>query len=159
LQSDLPPDFRPANPYAARDIQDAALIDRDQLTQLTVVATILLTMAMLSLATGVVSIGFNLALGIGFEAPPNLEGAARTGYVIGQVGAIVIQLAVQIVVIMGAIAMIRRRNIALAWGAVIGSLIPLCGPCAGLSIPAAIWALILLRKPGVQLAFRLETAE
>lgn len=153
MQSNPPPGFGPANPYAAREIHDASAADQDQLTQLTVVATILLTMAMLTLAMGLVSLAANIVLGLGFQAPPNLEGAARTGYMIGQIGGAVLQLIIQIVVIAGAVAMIRRRNIGLAWAAVIGSLVPICGPCIGFSIPAAVWGLILLRRSAVQQAF------
>ena len=145
---------RTANPYAAGHMYDPAAGSADLLTQLTVVASILLAMAMLTLTMGIFSLAFNLLMGLGFEPPPNIEGeAARTGYMIGQFGVMIIQWVFQVVVILGGIAMIRRKGLSISRAASICSLVPLCGPCAGLSIPFAIWALVLLSKPVVKASY------
>jgi hypothetical protein len=142
-----------SNPYAASELSDPSLVDSGEIKQLTVVATVLLTMAMLTLAMCIVGLGFNLALGLGFAPPPNLDGPARIGYSVGQIGGIVVQIVCQCVAILGAVAMIRRRHIAHAWAGAICSLVPICGPCIGLSIPFGIWAMVLLRRPSVRAAF------
>jgi len=142
-----------SNPYAARPIDDFEMIDEGDLKGLTIVATILMAMAMLTLAMSVGSVAFNLAMGIGFAPPPELDGPGLIGFRVGQIGGIVVQLGCQIVTVVGAIAMIRRKYIGHAWAGAVCSLVPICGPCIGFSIPLAIWAILLLRKPSVKAAF------
>lgn len=55
--------------------------------------------------------------------------------------------------IAGTVAMLRLRSKSLAWTACVIGLVPLFGPCMGLTIPLAIWCLVLLRRPGVGASF------
>jgi hypothetical protein len=57
------------------------------------------------------------------------------------------------VFIAGAIAMLRLRPKWLAWAGVVLGLIPVFGPCMGLTIPIAIWCLVLMRRPDVNASF------
>jgi hypothetical protein len=51
--------------------------------------------------------------------------------------------------IAGNIAMLRMRPKWLVWTGCLIGLIPLFGPCMGLTIPVAIWTLVLLSRPDV----------
>jgi hypothetical protein len=53
----------------------------------------------------------------------------------------------------GAIAMIRYRPKWLAWTGAVVALVPLFGPCLGLSIPLGIWAILALRSSDVNARF------
>ena len=64
-----------------------------------------------------------------------------------------LMLLVNVVFIAGAIAMLRMRPKWLAWTGCILGLVPMFGPCMGLTIPLAIWCLILLRRPNVDAQF------
>ena len=147
-------DGSPLNPYQACQSSDLSLTGDRDLSNLTVVATILLSMAMLTLAVFAGSLAFNLALGIGFDVPPGFDGAKLIGFRMGQIGSVVVPLFCQLLTVVGAIAMIRRKQAGLAWAGAVAAIIPLCGPCFGLSIPFAIWAMVLLQRPAVAAVFR-----
>ncbi len=53
----------------------------------------------------------------------------------------------------GAVAMMRLKWKGLAWTGCILGLLPVFGPCFGLTIPIAIWVLVLLRRPEVDARF------
>jgi hypothetical protein len=53
----------------------------------------------------------------------------------------------------GAVAMLRQRPKWLAWTAAVLGLVPVMGPCFGLTLPVAIWAIMLLRRPDVNAQF------
>lgn len=53
----------------------------------------------------------------------------------------------------GAIAMMRLKWKALAWTGCIIGMLPMFGPCFGMTLPLAIWALILLRRSEVNASF------
>lgn len=55
--------------------------------------------------------------------------------------------------IAGAVAMLTHRLKWLAWTGCVLALIPMFGPCYGLTIPIAVWCVILLRRPEVNAAF------
>ena len=55
--------------------------------------------------------------------------------------------------IAGAIAMQRLRPKWLAWTGCILGLVPLFGPCGGLTMPLAIWCLFVLRRPEIDARF------
>jgi len=147
-------DGSPFNPYEARQSMAPGAAVDSNLSNLTIVATILLAMAMLTLAVFVGSLVFNLALGIGFDAPPGFEGAQLIGFRFGQIGSILVPVLCQLLAILGSIAMIRRKQIGTAWTGAVSATFPLCGPCFGLSIPFAIWAIVLLQRPSVAASFR-----
>jgi hypothetical protein len=79
--------------------------------------------------------------------------AERAGYVVGTVvgyGGAALTLVVAPVIILGGVAMVRRKNLTLARSAAILTLIPLTSCCFIAGIPMGIWALQSLRKPGVE---------
>ena len=53
----------------------------------------------------------------------------------------------------GAVAMMTLKWKWLAWAGCIVGMLPLFGPCFGLTIPIAIWVLVLLRRPEVDVRF------
>ena len=53
----------------------------------------------------------------------------------------------------GAVSMLRQRSRWLAWTAAVLGLVPIVGPCFGLTLPIAIWAIMLLRRPDVNAQF------
>lgn len=53
----------------------------------------------------------------------------------------------------GAIAMMRLKWKVLAWTGCIVGMLPMFGPCFGLTLPLAIWVLVLLRRPNVDARF------
>jgi hypothetical protein len=59
-----------------------------------------------------------------------------------------------LVSIAAAIAMLRMQPKWLAWTGAILALVPMFGPCMGLTIPLGIWALVILRRPEVNASFR-----
>lgn len=65
----------------------------------------------------------------------------------------VLMLLANALFIPGAVAMLRMRPKWLAWTGCILGLVPMFGPCMGLTIPLAIWCLILLRRPDVDAQF------
>jgi hypothetical protein len=64
-----------------------------------------------------------------------------------------LMVVVNVIFIAGAVAMIRRRPKWLAWTGCILGLLPIFGPCMGLTIPLGIWCLVLLRRPEVDASF------
>lgn len=141
------------NPYEVRSGADLQQQSADDLRKLTIVGTILLSMAMMTLALYLGGLAFNLAMGVGFEPPPGFEQGNQLAFRIGQIGSTVLGVLFQALVIAGSVAMLARKWLALAWtGAIIG-LVPFCGPCVGLAIPFAIWSMVLLQRPTVLAAF------
>lgn len=65
----------------------------------------------------------------------------------------VVMLLLNAVIAYGAFKMRRLENYRLAQLAAVLAMIPLCGPCYVLGIPAGIWALIFLARPEVREAF------
>jgi hypothetical protein len=59
-----------------------------------------------------------------------------------------------VVCIAAAVAMLRMKSKWLAWTGTILSLLPLFGPCLGLTIPLGIWLLLLLRRRDVDASFQ-----
>jgi hypothetical protein len=55
--------------------------------------------------------------------------------------------------IAGSIAMLRLRPKWLAWTGCILGLVPLFGPCGGLTMPLAIWCLLVLRRHEIDARF------
>ena len=65
-----------------------------------------------------------------------------------------VMLLTSIISAAGTISMLRMRTKWLAWTACILALVPMFGPCMGLTIPLGIWALVILRRPEVDASFR-----
>ncbi len=79
--------------------------------------------------------------------------AALAGVYIGMV-VDVLAMICQIVVIVGAVSMLKGQSYASAMAASVISVIPCLSACCVLGIPFGIWALVVLNDPGVKTAFR-----
>jgi hypothetical protein len=79
----------------------------------------------------------------------NFDPMIRTTTLVGYCLMVVANL----VFIAGAIAMLRLGPKWLAWTGCILGLVPVFGPCFGLTIPIAIWCLVVLRRPEVNAKF------
>jgi hypothetical protein len=55
--------------------------------------------------------------------------------------------------LVGAISMLKRKRYNMAVIGAICMLVPLLGPCFGLTLPVGIWSLVLLRRKSVREAF------
>ncbi len=53
----------------------------------------------------------------------------------------------------GAVSMLQRRRYAMSVAAACCMMIPVLGPCFGLTLPIGIWVLVLLRRQQIQEAF------
>jgi len=123
-------------------------------TQLTVVGCILLSMGIITLGLALIGMISNAVDGKLVDQPPEgMPPGQQVGFTIGnlagQAGLVVFQL----IASCGGLCMITRKVYPLAIAGAAVSLIPLCGPCLGLSIPFGIWALILLLRPEIKFAF------
>lgn len=86
------------------------------------------------------------------DQPGAAEGA-MIGAWIGA-GVDVIAVICQVVVIMGAVGMLKMKNHGLAKTACIISLVPCISACCVVGIPFGIWGLVVLNDPVVKSAFR-----
>lgn len=150
---------RESNPYEARHaptLPPPSLppTRENDLANLTIVATILLPMAMVTIVLYCNSIALNAPVDMGFDIPRGNDQDNMISFRVGRFGSIALPLICQLLTIAGSIAMLARRKIRVAWVGAIVSMIPFCGPCFGLSIPLAIWAMVLLQRPAVVAAFR-----
>jgi len=66
----------------------------------------------------------------------------------------VIGLAANALIIYGAISMLNVQRYGLAMTAAILTMLPITSPCCLIGLPAGIWALVVLTRPGVSEAFR-----
>jgi hypothetical protein len=73
---------------------------------------------------------------------------------VGEVFGFFFMALLAVATIAGAISMINRQSKQNAWAGAIVALIPVCGPCYGLLIPFAIWAIIVLCRSDVRASFR-----
>ncbi len=75
--------------------------------------------------------------------------------IISRIVGSVIGICVHGVIISGCSSMMQRRNIGMAWAAMILGVIPcFCSPCLILGIPFGIWGMVVLSKPEVSSSFR-----
>ena len=118
---------------------------------LMVPAIILLVLASLSVLGGIVQIVQVAANGI--PEQPNQDAAEAAGFMVGFWGAVILIPVINLLIIAGSIAMMRRSAYPLAMTAAIAAIIPFCGPCVVVGIPFGIWALVLLSKPEVKASF------
>lgn len=145
------------NPYEVRQTAELQATSENDLKNLTIAATILLSMSMLTFTLYIGSIAINLVMGIGFEPPPGFNRNNLIAFRIGQFGSVVLPFVCQVMTIFGSVAMIARKQLGLAWAGAVTGIVPVCGPCLGLSIPFAIWAMILLKRPAVVASFRVDS--
>jgi hypothetical protein len=65
-----------------------------------------------------------------------------------------VQLGVSLVMLVGAINMLKLRNRGLAMAGAILGMIPVISPCCILGLPFGIWSVTVMNDPEVQRAFR-----
>ncbi|MCA9053295.1 MAG: hypothetical protein KDA75_05625 [Planctomycetaceae bacterium] len=117
-------------------------------------AICLIVVAGLSIAFRIVDVGL-VATGVAvfpqFGQGPNQAnaGARQVGAIIGGV----VGVAFNVVVLLGAIKMLKLDSLAMARTSAIISVIPCCSPCLILGIPFGIWALVVLNDPDVRDSF------
>ena len=145
----------PSNPYAFQQNQGQMPPDNSGTkTQLTVVGCILLTMAVITMGLVLIGMAGNAMNGkLMGDPPPGMPDDQKLGFQIGNIAGQVAMIAFQAIASCGALCMILRKTYPLAVAGAVVSLIPLCGPCLGLSIPFGIWALVLLLRPEIKSAF------
>lgn len=109
------------NPYEVRQSANLQTTGEADLKNLTIVATILLSLSMLTFALDAGGIALNLVMGIGFSPPPGFDQNNMVAFRLGQIGSIVLPFVCQLMTIFGSVAMIARKQLGLAWaGAVSG---------------------------------------
>jgi hypothetical protein len=98
-----------------------------------------------------------LVLSVGTSAPPDAGQAAQPADEAGRQQARIIFAVhggLSAFVLFAGIQMFRLRQYGVARVGSILSVLPLLGPCCGLSIPFGIWGVVVLGKPEVRAAFR-----
>ena len=83
------------------------------------------------------------------DLDPSEQTSIRVGYILS----ITLMPLMNLVVVVGALSMIRLKGYRRAYAAAIFSVIPICSPCYLLGIPFGIWALILLNRQEVKHRF------
>ena len=86
--------------------------------------------------------------GPGFQAPANE--AERAGRMVGALGASVVFIVMNTIVIVGAYNLHYLKKRWMAMTAAIICCIPCCSPCVILGIPFGIWALVLLNSQEIK---------
>ncbi|NND99744.1 MAG: hypothetical protein HKN47_20690 [Pirellulaceae bacterium] len=114
-------------------------------------AIFLIVFASLTVFGGVVQLAQVATNGV--PQPANQDPAQAAGFTIGFWSSAILIPVMNLVVVAGGIAMLRRKAYALAMSGAICGVVPICGPCLVLGIPFAIWALVLLNKPEVKASF------
>ena len=120
-------------------------------------ATALLVTACIGILIGVVFMGFGvieLFAGPAFAPQPQQDFffiEANAGFSIGRG---LLELAMSILVFIGALKMKRLESYSFSMASAILALIPCTSPCCLLGIPFGIWALVVLSDGNVKMAFR-----
>ena len=128
-----------ANPYALGASTASTTTDPSSLSVPTWIA----------IACCIVSLGFwMLALIVSLpyghpNAPPLIE-------IVGFAGSFMVLPALGLA---GGVSMLRRKHYALCLVSASGMMVPLLGPCFGLTLPLGIWLFVLLRSRAVRGAF------
>lgn len=143
------------NPYASPGKLDAdssvdpQTVVRGPATALIVVSIICLVVIALSLLFN----GFLLLRGTAGRLPQPSVGVSKEMQVVVRMLWCCMILAVNTVILIGAVRMQRLQSYTWAKVAAILAVIPCVGPCYLLGIPFGIWALVVLGKPEVRQAF------
>lgn len=131
------------NPYASSALRESTSAKRDPLFA---PAMVLLVGSMLWFLMVVCVVGLQMfAVGALASLPPEQALGELVGYLL--------MTLMPVATIAGAISMIKRQSKQTAWAGAIVALIPVCGPCYGLLIPFAIWAMIVMRRNEVSAQF------
>jgi len=119
-------------------------------TQMTIIGWTMIVLSSLWMVYVIVNIVFSLSTGYGAEPPPGGTKEQAVGYAVGRMLGMFGPIFFQIGAFAGGVAFIKKQGYPLAWVGTICCMIPLCGPCCGLSIPVGIWAIVLLFQPNVR---------
>ncbi|MEJ7593461.1 MAG: hypothetical protein WKF77_18115 [Planctomycetaceae bacterium] len=148
------------NPYAAPVSagKGGSRISRaEALSKTNLCAIFLYIMASLSVLMHLVNAVLTIAnpggiAGPGMRAPANE--AERIAQLAGSMGASVLLVVMNILVIVGAYHLQNLKKFPLAMTGAIIACIPCCGPCLVLGIPFGIWALVLLNDSRIRPHFQ-----
>jgi hypothetical protein len=148
------------NPYAApvsTRTSSYRLTRAEALSKTNLCAIFLYVMAGLSIPMHLVNAVMTIAnpggiAGPGMPAPANE--AERIGQLAGSIGASVVLVVMNILVIVGAYHLQNLKKFSLAMTGAIIACIPCCGPCLVLGIPFGIWALVLLNDSRIRPHFQ-----
>ena len=114
-------------------------------------------MASLSVLMHLVNAVLTIANPGGIAGPgmrPPANEAERIGQLAGSIGASVVLVVLNILVIIGAYHLQNLKKFPLAMTGAIIACIPCCGPCLVLGIPFGIWALVLLNDSRIKPHFQ-----
>ncbi len=78
------------------------------------------------------------------------EGA---GELFGNIASLILWPLMNLVIVLGAIAMLRLKGYRTAYTAAILATLPCCSPCFLLGIPFGVWSIVLLNRPEVKQRF------
>jgi len=120
---------------------------RTEPSQLDVPAWIAIVCCIASLGFWLVTLVVSLPFGHP-NAPPLIQIIAFTG----------VFMILPAVGMFGSIAMLKRERYGMALAAASAMMVPVLGPCFGLTLPIGIWAIVLLRRDGVRGAFSTTTS-
>ena len=148
------------NPYAApvsAGTGRSGMSRAEALSKTNLCAIFLYIMAGLSIPMHLVNAVMTLAdpggmAGPGLRAPANE--AERIAQLAGGIGASVVLVVMNILVIVGAYHLQNLKKFPLAMTGAIIACIPCCGPCLVLGIPFGIWALVLLNDSRIRPHFQ-----
>ena len=132
------------NPYVSVQSGTSPRIEPPQLD---VPAWIAIVCCVASLGFWLVALTVSLPFGHP-NAPPLIQIVAFTGMfmVLPAIG------------LFGSIAMLKRERYGMAVAAASAMMVPVLGPCFGLTLPIGIWAIVLLRRDGVRDTFSTTTS-
>ncbi len=159
-------DNNPSDPFADNPYQTPKTVDplsagaapSGELGGLTVVGILLLILAVASLGGAGIDLAFrfiNFANGNlpQFGNNPQAQQGMIIGVFIGA-GLDIVHLICQGVVLVGSVAMIRKKGFNMAYGASIVSMFPCLSSCCFIGIPLGIIAFMQLRQPNTESVFR-----
>ena len=135
------------NPYNSSKVETTSPVDGR--VRLIPVAVSLIVVSVLWIALALFGIVYFVALMLGPEVDADVARSLTIS--LGSMGVSVLY---SLVLISGAFSMVRRGSYVWAVATSCLALVPIIGPCYVLGIPIGIWALLLLRKPGVRESFR-----
>lgn len=150
----IQPGALPANPYGApqavtRKPTSAAAAARSKVMA---PAICMIVVASLSMLAFIAYTAISIASGA-MEPPPDADPAFATGYRFGFIVGSVIPLIIQVIVLIGAVQMLKLRSYGTAMTAAILAILP-CSFFCILNTPFGIWSVIVLSSAGVKRAFR-----
>lgn len=144
MASDADKDRNRVNPYAA--CEGGAPLQRDG-SRLTVPAWIAIACCLVSLGFWLNALAVALPYGHP-NAPPLIQ-------IVGFLGAFMVLPALGL---FGSIAMLKRERYGMSVIGAAAMMVPIFGPCFGLTLPIGIWALVVLCKSAVRAEFSTPTA-